>query len=116
MTRIGFIRSAAAAVVFASLVACGCRPTSDDTHAPPAGSSGGVVLKPPNRAGLRPVSVPNFAAMETSVANQLRASYSSLADQIDRRGTDAIELGTAYGELGKLLMAASYPDAAEDCC
>ena len=116
MTRIGFVRSAAAAVVFASLVvAYGCRSRSDGTHAPAAGSSGGAVLKPPNRTGLRPVSIPNFAAMETSVASQLRASYSSLADQIVRSGTDAIELGTAYGELGKLLMAASYPDAAEDC-
>jgi tetratricopeptide (TPR) repeat protein len=116
VTRIGFVRSAAAGIVFASLiVACGCRSTSDDTHAPAAGSSSGAVLKPPNRTGLRPVSVPDFAAMETSVASQLRASYSSLADEIARRGVDAIQLGTAYGELGKLLMAASYLDAAEDC-
>jgi tetratricopeptide (TPR) repeat protein len=115
VTRIGFVRTAATVVAFTSLVtACSCRSKKDDTHAPPAGASGGVIVKPPNRAGLRPVSLPNVDAMEASVASQLRASYSSLVARIDGR-TAAIELGTAYGELGKLLMAASYLDAAEAC-
>jgi tetratricopeptide (TPR) repeat protein len=115
VTRIGFVRTAAAAVAFVSLIAaCGCRSRSDDTPAAPASASGGAVLKPPNRAGLRPVSVPNFDAMETSVASQLRTSYTSLAARIDG-GTAAVELATAYGELGRLFMAASFLDAAEAC-
>lgn len=107
---------AAAALALASLVGAGaCRFRSGDTDAGAARSSGGAVLNPPNRAGLRAVSVPDFSAMEPSVATQLRAAYASLAAQIDHGGTDAAELGTAYGELGKLLMAASYLDAAEIC-
>jgi tetratricopeptide (TPR) repeat protein len=53
--------------------------------------------------------------METSVRDQLRARYSSVAAQIERGGTNDIDLGTAYGELGQLLMAANYFDAAEAC-
>jgi tetratricopeptide (TPR) repeat protein len=112
--RAGFLWAAAAAVSFASLVgAGGCRSRSGDTQAAAARVSGGVVLNPPNRAGLRAVSVPDFSAMGPSVASQLRAAYASLAAQIDKGGT--VELSTAYGELGKLLMAASYLDAAEIC-
>jgi tetratricopeptide (TPR) repeat protein len=106
----------AAAVAIASLVgAAGCRSRSGDTDGAAPGSSGGAVLNPPNRAGLRAVSVPDLSAMEPSVATQLGAAYASLARQIDDDGTGAAELGTAYGELGKLLMAASYLDAAEIC-
>jgi len=99
--------------------ACGPRsnnpPAADDAHAALAPSTGRAVLNPPNRAGLRPVSVPDFAAMETSVRDQLRTRYSSLAGQIEHEGTNDADLGTAYGELGKLLMAASYFDGAEAC-
>jgi tetratricopeptide (TPR) repeat protein len=64
---------------------------------------------------LQAVSVPDFATMETSVRDQLRIRYSSLAGQIEHEGTNDVDLGAAYGELGKLLMAASYFDAAEAC-
>ena len=115
-TRVAVMRVAAASVAFASLLgAGGCRSRSGDSHEAAARSSDGAVLNPPNRAGLRAVSVPDFSAMEPSVAGQLRAAYASLAAQIDHGGTDAVALGTAYGELGKLLMAASYLDAAEIC-
>jgi tetratricopeptide (TPR) repeat protein len=107
------MRVAAATMAFVVLAgAGGCRARSDDTHAAAASPSSGAVLNPPNRAGLRAVSVPDFAAMEPSVAGQLRAAYSSLSTRISQGATNA-ELGTAYGELGKLLMAASYLDAAE---
>lgn len=110
------MRVVAAAVAFASLVgAGGCRSRSGDNDRAAARFSGGAILNPPNRSGLRAVSVPDFSAMEPSVASQLRAGYASLATQIDDRGTDAIALGTAYGELGRLLMAASYLDGAEIC-
>ena len=53
--------------------------------------------------------------MEVSVRDQMRARYSLLAAQIEHPGTNPAELGTAYGELGELLMAATYFDAAEAC-
>jgi tetratricopeptide (TPR) repeat protein len=110
--RPGFVRVGAAAVALASLIGvAGCRSRSRDTN---GAAARGTVLNPPNGAGLRAVSVPDFSAMEPSVAGQLRVAYSSLAAQIDHGGTGAAELGTAYGELGKLLMAASYFDAAEN--
>ena len=59
--------------------------------------------------------MPDFSTMEASVRDQMRARYSSLAGQIEHGGTDDTDLGAAYGELGKLLMAASYFDAAETC-
>lgn len=68
-----------------------------------------------SRAGLQPVSLPDLSAMEPSVRNQLRARYTSLAGQIELGGAADAGLGTAYGELGTLLMAASYFDAAETC-
>jgi tetratricopeptide (TPR) repeat protein len=89
----------AAAIAFATLAAA-CGPRSSN---------------PRHRAGLAAVPLPDFSAMEPSVRDQLRARYSSLTGQIESRGTNDAELGTAYGELGTLLMAASYFDAAEAC-
>jgi tetratricopeptide (TPR) repeat protein len=53
--------------------------------------------------------------MEPSVRDQMHARSSSLAGQIEQKGTNDADLATAYGELGNLLMAASYFDAAEAC-
>ena len=71
--------------------------------------------KPSRRAGLQSVSMPDFSTMENSVRDQMGARYSLLARQIEHPGTGDVDLGAAYGELGKLLMAASYFDAAEPC-
>jgi len=73
----------------------------------------GACAPGPNQPSLRPVSVPDLSALEPAVRDQFRARYSTLVAQIARRGTAAADLGTAYGELGKLLMAASYFDPAE---
>jgi tetratricopeptide (TPR) repeat protein len=50
-----------------------------------------------------------------SVQAQLRDRYASLQLTVDRSGTPAGELAVAYGEMGKLLIAAEYLDAAESC-
>jgi len=71
--------------------------------------------KPSSRAGLQPVSMPDFSTMENSVRDQMGARYSSLARQIEHATGGDADLGAAYGELGKLLMAASYFGAAEPC-
>ena len=44
---------------------------------------------------------------------QLRERYASLTQKIENPEHPAVELGNAYGEMGKLLMAAEYLEAAE---
>src|SRR5437763_1412983 len=120
VTRHGLVCVAVAVSACATLIGA-CRPPSntppvaDDAREPRAPSANGVILNPPNRAGLQRVSLPDFSAMEPSVRDQLRARYAALVGQIEHGDVADADLGAAYGELGKLLMAASYFDAAEAC-
>lgn len=57
---------------------------------------------------LLPVALPDLTGMHESVQKQLREAYALVAAQ---RG----ERSQAYGELGKLLLAARYLDVAERC-
>ena len=74
-----------------------------------------VILSPPEGLGLRPVALPDFAGMEAPARGQMRARFSSLRSLIDNPAASPADLGTAYGEMGKLLMAGTYFDAAESC-
>jgi tetratricopeptide (TPR) repeat protein len=53
--------------------------------------------------------------MEKPVQQQMRGAYSSLMLKLEEPGTPALDLGHAYGQLGNLLFAAEYLDAAEVC-
>ena len=53
--------------------------------------------------------------MEKPVQQQMRERYASLMLKTSNPKTPATDLGHAYGEMGELLMAAEYPDAAEPC-
>ncbi len=88
---------------------------SSHDQAIPAPSTGASVLEPPHGPGLLPVALPDFSLMEESVREQMRARYSSLVARMEYPGENRLELGMAYGEMGKLLMAATYLDAAESC-
>src|SRR5262249_30896589 len=50
-----------------------------------------------------------------SVQKQLRDGYAALTAKMKTPGVTDSELGHAYGEMGKLLYAAEYRDAAEPC-
>jgi tetratricopeptide (TPR) repeat protein len=50
-----------------------------------------------------------------SVQTQLRDRYASLKLKVDSAATPAGELADAYGDMGKLLIAAEYLDLAESC-
>src|ERR1700674_3385649 len=67
---------------------------------------------------LRAVALPDLSRMEPSVQRQMRDAYESL-QKLTKNGEDVkappTELGAAYGEMGNLLLAAEYLDAAEDC-
>jgi tetratricopeptide (TPR) repeat protein len=69
----------------------------------------------PDRRTLPPVSLPDLSGVEPSVTRQLRDRYASLTAAMQRSGTSDVDLGTEYGEMGRLLLAAEYRDAAEPC-
>jgi tetratricopeptide (TPR) repeat protein len=67
------------------------------------------------RSSLRPVALPDLSRAGESVAKQLRDGYTSLMATTQKPGTPDLELARAYGEMGRLLMAAEYREAAEPC-
>jgi tetratricopeptide (TPR) repeat protein len=84
-------------------IASGCRSTED-----PATVSTG-------RPALRPVSLPDMTGAAESVQTQLRERYASLKRRVDSSAMPASDLADAYAEMGKLLLATEYLDAAESC-
>ena len=63
---------------------------------------------------LQPVALPDISSAADSVQKQIRDRYQLLQDAIDRKAPTT-ELATAYGEMGKMFVAAEYYDAAEAC-
>jgi tetratricopeptide (TPR) repeat protein len=59
-----------------------------------------------------PISLPDLAKLSPSVQRQVRAADGKLTAKLADRGTPAGELASAFGEMGRLLMAAQS-DAAE---
>src|ERR1700722_2215759 len=70
---------------------------------------------PADRQAMRAVSLPDLSGTADSVRKQLREREASLTSRMRTAGATDEELGTEYGEMGKLLMAAEYDDAAEPC-
>ena len=108
--------AALALACVAPAAACTSRP---DARSPesiaPAGRSEPPPRTAPDGRPLLPVSLPDVAKMTPSVQRQIQRSHASLSAQIVNPQTATASLAEAYGELGKLLMAADYPDAAEPC-
>ena len=77
-------------------------------------TSGGCVSKE-NATPLRPVSLPDISRAADSVQQQLRARHAALTVKTENPNTPPDVLGNEYGEMGKLLMASEYRDAAEPC-
>ena len=63
---------------------------------------------------LPPVALPDITRAAEPVQKQIRDRYQSLQAAIDRKAPPS-ELAPAFGEMGKLFMAAEYYDAAEVC-
>jgi len=68
-----------------------------------------------SKATLRPIVLPDLSRMEKPVQEQMRAAYASLMKQLEDQTTTSAERAAAYGEMGNLLLAAEYLDAAEPC-
>jgi tetratricopeptide (TPR) repeat protein len=78
-----------------------------------AASKSATAPASPDRSKLQPVALPNLSRSDPSVQKQLREGYAALtAKMADPNATD-VELGFAYGDMGKLLLAAEFRDAAE---
>jgi tetratricopeptide (TPR) repeat protein len=65
-------------------------------------------------ASLQPITLPDISRAAEPVQKQIRERYQLLQAAIDHKAPSS-ELATAFGEMGKLLMAAEYYDAAEVC-
>jgi tetratricopeptide (TPR) repeat protein len=95
-----------ALIVFLSLPATEC----GGTREPPP-----VSAQQATKPSLRRVALPEIASASAAVQSQLRAQYASLQSTIESTGRPAADLAAAYGQMGMLLLAAEYLDAAESC-
>ena len=105
----------AAAAVAVQILACGPTPARD-THASAApgapAATDAVSLQPPPDLGLRAVILPDAATAEAPVRAQFEARRQAVEVAL-RQPADRPALARAYGELGKILHAATAFDGAE---
>jgi tetratricopeptide (TPR) repeat protein len=66
-----------------------------------------------DRQSLRVVALPDLSRVEASVQAQIRERYAVLTDRQKDPATPTADLGTEYGEMGKLLSAAGFRDPSE---
>ena len=97
----------AAAGLVAALTGCSPSNTGSDVNSDTAAS--------PDDGALRPVELPDLSPMAESVRAQLSGAYARLREALADTDGEPVGLAELYGDLGKLLMAAQYFDAAEAC-
>jgi tetratricopeptide (TPR) repeat protein len=88
--------------------ALSCSSTNQRAPTPPVAESAAT-----DRQALRPVTLPDLSRVSPSVRQQLTEQYAALMAAIEKTTAPDAELGAAYGEMGKLLMAAEFPAEAE---
>ena len=86
----------------------GCAPRHEVTPATPDESER-------EASALRAVSLPDLSRLAESVQDQVRARHASLTEKLADRTTSPVELGTAYGDLGLILMATEHYEVATSC-
>lgn len=84
---------------------CGTSSRTDTLASTETSTAAGVTL--------RPITLPDLSQMAPSVQQQIRERHDALVRLAENRATPPLELSHAFGEMGKLLMAAQTPDAAE---
>ena len=67
----------------------------------------------PGAQELRAVPLPDLSGLHPSIQNQLREAHALVAEKLQGAGTTADVRASAFGELGKLLMATRFNDEAE---
>jgi tetratricopeptide (TPR) repeat protein len=104
----GRIHSAACVLhcaLLASLFGCSA---GRDARPAPSGADA-----PISRSALKPVVLPDLSNVVAPVRRQLDEGYATLTAKQQAAGVSDSELGAAFGEMGKLLFAAEYWNAAE---
>jgi tetratricopeptide (TPR) repeat protein len=100
-----------APVLIAALALAGCREDRHHAELPRA------IGRPETSAAtaLTPVALPDLSRAERSVQAQLSTAFESLRQKQQAPAPPAADLAVAFGELGKLLMAAKYYELASVC-
>ena len=89
----------------AFMLACSSGPTPQQSATPAATEAGSVTLPP--------AELPELSRMEPTVQQQMRERSQALASKIEKAGTPPVELADSYGDVGNLLLASEYTEAAE---
>jgi tetratricopeptide (TPR) repeat protein len=97
---------------FALLLAVVAACTSKET---PSSTSQPSIEAPAIQGSRRPIVLPDLSSASETVQTLIRERYASLKLKIDSAETASGDLAAAYGDLGKLLIAAEYLDTAESC-
>ena len=97
------------------IVTAGCGGDGPVPANPDASSDAAAegVLLPPEGRDLVPVAMPDFELMTEPVAEQMRTYRTAVRVRLGTVAAEPAALGDAYGQLGMLLLAATYVDAAE---
>jgi tetratricopeptide (TPR) repeat protein len=90
--------------------ALSCSSTNQSSTTPPAATPAVT-----DRQALRPVALPDLSRVSPSVRLQLTDQYGVLMAAMEKSTGSSPGLGAAYGEMGKLLMAAEFSGEAEPC-
>jgi tetratricopeptide (TPR) repeat protein len=100
-----------AVLALAVLAGVGC---DRGSVSPPSGSPASTAASSPvDRRSLKAVSFPDISGATPSVQKQLRDTEVAFNAKVQSPGISDAVLGKAYGEMGMLLMAAEYRQAAE---
>ena len=79
---------------------------------PPAEVSPTTTAQEADRRAPEPVPLPDLSRLAAPVQDQVRARHAFLLEKLEDRNTAPAELGSAYGVVGLILMAAEYYEAA----
>lgn len=93
--------------VIASVASCARHET---TSVPPGGAAASRMA---DHESLRHVALPDLSRLPESVRRQMQERYSSLMKRVGGASTTNVDRAEAYGEVGKLFMAAEFMHAAE---
>ena len=120
MNKPGRVAGATAMACLCAVLAGACRPERRDTvpvvtTQTSASAPDGSTVPAPKGLGLQPVALPDLSGMNEAAREQMQIRSSALRAKIADGRATPVDIGAAYGEMGKLLMAATSFDAAESC-
>ena len=113
MTRASPLATVALALAALVVATSGCSRQDDRTGTAAVRTPAGAT--PGSRPTPTPVELPDLSRVAPSVRDQIQSTYSTLLAWTERPGAAGGEVANAFGEMGKLLLAAEFGQAAESC-